>query len=263
MQTRTLKDVDLATITAALTAAYTGYFVPLTFSEAATATYLRVNDIVPEASPIWLDDGQPVAIGAVGVRGNRGWVGAFGIAPEYRGKGLAQAMFGELVRLAKSQGVAAVTLEVLKENIRARAIYQRAGFKVTRKLFWLERESIPGSDEDAQVAPVAEFVETEIEGAPAPCWQRESRSIQLRSPQLAAVQSGESFAVYRADGDDASIWKTSLGGGGDAVLAAIARIAGARTVSVTNEPEGSPLLLQLYDRAWSPTAVQYEMLLTL
>jgi len=77
------------------------------------------------------------------------------------------------------------------------------------------------------------------------------------------VQSGKSYALYRADGDHASIWKASLNGGGDAVLAAIARIADAKTVSVTNEPEGSPLLLQLYDRAWTPTAVQYEMLLTL
>ncbi|MBC5815777.1 MAG: GNAT family N-acetyltransferase, partial [Candidatus Eremiobacteraeota bacterium] len=240
-----------------------GIFRPLIFADAATAMYLRVHDIVPEASPIWLKDGEPVAIGALGVRGKRGWVGAFGIAPEYRGKGLAQAMFCELVRLARLQGVKEITLEVLEENVRARAIYERAGFKVTRKLFSLECESIRGSNEDAQIAPVAEFIGAKIEGEPAPCWQRESRSIELRSPQLAAVQSGKSFAVYRADGDHASIWKTSLNGGGDAVLAAIALIAGAQTLSVTNEPEGSTLLLQRYDRAWSPTAVQYEMLLTL
>jgi len=68
LQTRTFKDVDLATIAAAFTAAYTGYFVPLTFADAAAATYLCVHDIVPHASPIWLEDGKPVAAGALAVR---------------------------------------------------------------------------------------------------------------------------------------------------------------------------------------------------
>ena len=263
LKSTTLQDVELETITAGFTAAYTGYFVPLMFSDAATATYLRVHDIVLEASPIWLKDGKPVAIAAIGVRGDRAWVGAFGIAPEYRGKGLAQAMFGEVVRLAKCNRVRAITLEVLEENVRARAIYERAGFKNTRRLFSFECDDVPDSPEPGEITDPATYLALEVQGEPAACWQRESRSLELRSAQLRAVHSGKSFAVYRADGDQASIWKTFLGDGGDAVLSAIARHSGAQSLSVTNEPEGSSLLLQLYDRNWSPTAVQYEMCLTL
>lgn len=259
----TLKDVGIETITAAFTAAYTGYFVPLSFNDEQSAGYLRVHDIVLNASPIWFEQDKPIAIGALGVRGERGWIGAFGIAPEYRGKGLAQAMFGELVRFAKRQGVREIILEVLEENLRARAIYERAGFKNVRKLFSLECETVSLSAQGAEAAEVAPYLGLELEGEPAPCWQRERRSLEARAATLRAVRAGKSFAVYRADGDGASIWKTSLNGGGDAVLAGIARDCGAQTLSVTNEPEGSALLVQLYDRRWSPTAVQYEMRLTL
>jgi GNAT superfamily N-acetyltransferase len=263
LKNTTLDTVTIETITAAFTAAYSGYFIPLSFNDAASAGYLRVHDIVLDASPIWFEHGKPVAIGALGVRGERAWVGAFGIAPEYRGKGLAQAMFGELVRSAKRQGVREIALEVLEENARARAIYERAGFKNVRKLFSLECESVSLSAQGAEPAELAAYLGVELRGEPAPCWQRETRSLERRAANLSAVRAEKSFAVYRGDGEWASIWKTSLNGGGDAVLAAVARNCGTQKLSITNEPEGSPLLVQLYDRAWSPTAVQYEMRLTL
>ncbi|MDP9017273.1 MAG: GNAT family N-acetyltransferase, partial [Candidatus Eremiobacteraeota bacterium] len=87
MQATTLERVDVQNVVEALDRAYTGYDVPLSFTVASTANYLRVHDICAEASPIWLKDGRPVALGLLGVRDQRAWVGAFGIAPEYRGKG--------------------------------------------------------------------------------------------------------------------------------------------------------------------------------
>ncbi len=259
MQRVTLDQVDVATVTAALSAAYTGYFVPLTFSETATTNYLRVHDIAAQASPVWMNDGRPVAIGAVGVREDRAWVGAFGIAPEFRGKGLAQAMFGEVIRLAKRQAVKTIQLEVLQENERARAVYLRAGFKDERKLLCLEGPAPGGDPQSARKTDVERLIRTEIPQAPPECWQREPATLRRRAHEFAAFESGRSFALYRAGDGEASLWKTSLDGGGDAVLAAVASHTAAHRLCVTNEPEGSPLLLELYRRAWSVTAVQYEM----
>ena len=255
--------IEGAAITEALRAAYTGYFIPLAFTEAATENYLRVHDIALDASPVWRKDGRPVAIALLGVREDRAWVGAFGIAPEFRGKGLAQAMFGEVVRRAKRKKVHSMTLEVLEENARARAIYERAGFFYDRKLFSLQSAVISSNEAQAQPLEIRAAIAKEDSGAPPPCWQRAARTLELRARQLAALQSDRSVAVYRYDGAEASLWKATLDEGGDAVLAGIARSTGARKLTISNEPEGSPLLSELYGRAWSPTAVQYEMRLTL
>lgn len=262
MRSVSCDQVDNAAITAALRSAYSGYFIPLAFTETATENYLRVHDIVLHASPLWHKDDRPVAIALLGVREDRAWVGAFGIAPEFRGKGLAAAMFGEVVRRAKHLKVRSIVLEVLEENARARSIYERAGFFYDRKLYSLESPAVLRSQAQAQPLEIGAAIAME-DDAPAPCWQREARTLQLRAHQLAALVCGTSLAVYRFDGGEASLWKASLDGDGDEVLAGIAQSTGAQKLTVSNEPEGSPLLHQLYGRGWSPTTVQYEMRLTL
>ena len=57
-----------------------------------------------------------------------------GIIKEYRGKGIASAMFDFLAPRLLRSGVERFTLEVLKENTPAVRAYQKAGFQVTREL---------------------------------------------------------------------------------------------------------------------------------
>lgn len=263
MYQTTFEKADKATITAAFTAAYTGYFYPLAFSEESTANYIHVHDIAP-VSPLWMRDGRPVAVGALGIRGERAWVGAFGIAPEYRGKGLAQGMFGEIVRLAKKHGAKRMSLEVLKQNARARAIYERAGFKHARTLVSLDG-TVPVADAGtACEAPVRSLIARPVADAPQPCWQREMRSLELRAHQLSGMIAGKSFAVYRGDAEIASIWKAELAGDdADEVLRGVAFRTVTDKLSISNEPDGSPLLMQLLERLWVPAAEQSEMHLTL
>lgn len=260
MERTTLAAAGISTAVKALTRAYTGYFVPIQFTEAAFARYVAANDIVLDASPVWLQEGVPAAVGVTGIRGRRGWVGAFGVAPEFRGKGLAQAMFGELVRHIKRCGVDSIQLEVLDQNERAIRIYQRAGFAVTRTLFTLESPQIDAAAGAAGEADPGEVIDLPDETPATHCWQRERRSLELRLPNLRAVRRGSSYALFRADGGDVSILKAAVADAdATALFAALAAHSDDGQLAILNEPEGSPLLALLTSRAWTPLHRQYEM----
>ncbi len=47
------------------------------------------------------------------------------IAPEFRGRGLAQQSFSEMCSFAKAKGMTLLQLEVVKENLRAIAFYEK------------------------------------------------------------------------------------------------------------------------------------------
>lgn len=48
----------------------------------------------------------------------------------YWGQGIGTAMFTELIRLAKGEGITQLELEVLEDNTRGIALYQKMGFRV-------------------------------------------------------------------------------------------------------------------------------------
>jgi len=52
----------------------------------------------------------------------------FYVLPEHRGQGLGQQLLAAVERKARSLGCCKVTLEVQEKNIRARRLYERAGF---------------------------------------------------------------------------------------------------------------------------------------
>ncbi len=52
----------------------------------------------------------------------------FVVAPVFRGRGVARALLERLAFEARKRGCCKITLEVLENNVRARRIYERAGF---------------------------------------------------------------------------------------------------------------------------------------
>src|SRR5918998_3291615 len=91
----TLGTLHPQALAAAFNAVYAGYVEPFVMDERAARQHVAVNDIALDRSPLWLDDaGDVVGLGAIGVRGERGWVGGFGVAPAYRGRGLGHRLGG-------------------------------------------------------------------------------------------------------------------------------------------------------------------------
>jgi ribosomal protein S18 acetylase RimI-like enzyme len=98
-----------------------------------------------------------------------------GVIPEYRGKGIAGAMFDFVVPKLKSKGVQNFILEVIQENQAAINTYKKTGFSISRnfkcykldtKNFTNEIESLPDvrikSKEESDIENCLDFIEWDI-----------------------------------------------------------------------------------------------------
>jgi ribosomal-protein-alanine N-acetyltransferase len=72
------------------------------------------------------------------------------VHPQWRGRGLGAALMREVLREARSHGVAAVTLEVRRSNAAARRLYESFGFEHVGS-----RPNYYGRGEDALILKLA------------------------------------------------------------------------------------------------------------
>src|SRR3569623_885049 len=77
--------------------AYESYFVPLVFTEAILSHHLRRSGVELDRSLIGRIDGELFGLSLVAIRGERAWIGGFGVAVEHRRKGLASRIMSEHV----------------------------------------------------------------------------------------------------------------------------------------------------------------------
>ncbi|HYE72793.1 MAG TPA: GNAT family N-acetyltransferase [Blastocatellia bacterium] len=73
------------------------------------------------------------AIGLVELDGT-GHITTLGVAPEYRRRGLAHLMLLELERSFASRGVLSIKLEVRVDNVSARMLYEKIGYRVLQRM---------------------------------------------------------------------------------------------------------------------------------
>lgn len=81
------------------------------------------------------DNGDLVAIGDLAFgypEPTDAYLGLLLLVPAVRGEGLGQAILGEVMRLARARGAPRLLLGVLDANRRARAFWERQGFKPNR-----------------------------------------------------------------------------------------------------------------------------------
>ena len=64
------------------------------------------------------------------------WIQSVYVSPDYRKKGIYKAMYEEVLRLAKSEGVSQVRLYVDKDNKKAQTVYQKAGMSECHYLMY-------------------------------------------------------------------------------------------------------------------------------
>ncbi len=201
----TAADVDRRLAAAALDSVFAQYVVPISFSEPQYAAHVAVNDIDLTASPIWYDGDDVVAAAVLGVRGRRGWLGGFGLVPEYRGRGLARELLADVLERAWRLDLDSVALEVLEQNPAARQTYVTGGFKRTRRLLTYEIDTARLNVE----APYAPYVDAEkfidLRLDAAPCWQIEDLSLRRLPTPLLAVGNASSFCIFQHHGKVAAL----------------------------------------------------------
>jgi GNAT superfamily N-acetyltransferase len=198
---------------AALERAYEGYPAEVRFSELGLAAFLSRHDIDAERSPLWFSGSEPAAIALLGFRGKNAWIGGFGVASSFRGRGLSHGFFEQVVTEARAAGASHVELEVLEQNAAARTVYERAGFLTTREVKYFERAGREFEAANGTLVAVSELA-PRIAEPPGTAWQSRIRTILGMENPLACVagdpQRPDAFAffnryddavvVYLADG---------------------------------------------------------------
>jgi len=109
-------------LTDILNACFADYLVPVTQSVEGFVQRFSAEGMSLIDSRIWLAGDEPAAIAIVARRGNMARLAAFALRPAWRGKGLARKLMQEL------QEIETVSLEVIRDNHAAVALYQSLGF---------------------------------------------------------------------------------------------------------------------------------------
>ena len=250
--------------------AYEGYEVPLHVDEGALAFMHEAFDLAPERSRIAWHDERPIGVAMLAVRGPRAWVGGMGVASEARRAGVGEQLMRALLDSAREAGVKRVQLEVLEPNTRARALYEKLGFRTFRRLEVWQWES-PG----APGAPPVEAVEPRAarrriaaaRRAPEP-WQREDATVDrldVSTPALRALHTEGGDVVYRVTDGRASVLQLAAADvcSAGALLAAIRSRPGVTLLRYLNVPDDDPAAAALRAAGATCSAAQFEMALEL
>ena len=115
------------------------------------------NSVDFEASPGAYDGDRLVGFTLIGIDKIDGILTAYdagtGIIPDFRGQGLAKAMFDHALPEFEARGVKRFLLEVLQDNKPAIKAYQKSGFEIVRELrcFVAQTESLRKLPSSAEI----------------------------------------------------------------------------------------------------------------
>jgi len=157
-----IKTVSQCTLNETLKAwnkGFEGYFVQIEMNEEVFLNRLVGEGLSPELSIVAFDQNNPVGIVLNGFRQMDGkktsWNGGTGISPDYRGKGVSRVLMEETIAIYERENVEIATLEAIKENKVAIALYEKYGYTITNQLLFLS-----GEYEAKVEKPVEIYVET-------------------------------------------------------------------------------------------------------
>src|SRR5215210_1476703 len=105
-----------------------------------------VFDVDLARSRVAVDNGGPVGVALLGVRGRVGWIGGMGVARRARRSGVGRGLMDAVLESARAARLPEVTLEVIEQNEPAIRLYEQLGFRDTRLLeVWSLSAETPSS----------------------------------------------------------------------------------------------------------------------
>lgn len=247
--------------------AYEGYEVPMHVDAGAVAFMYEALDLAPEHSRIAWREARPVGLAMLAVRGARAWVGGMGVAAEARRAGVGEALMRALLDAARHAGVRRVQLEVLERNTSARALYEKLGFRVFRRLeVWLWERPAPSADAAAVEACDPRGARRRVAAArraPEP-WQREDVTLDrldVSTPALRALHARRGDAVYRVSEGRANVLQLAAEDARAAgvLLDGIRTRAGVTLLRYLNVPDDDVAAAALRSRGATCSTSQFEM----
>ncbi|CCJ72927.1 FIG00553526: hypothetical protein [Cronobacter condimenti 1330] len=128
-------------LAAMLCRCFDGYLVPFQLDGAAFAHRFGAENVCLNASRIWLEADNVVALALIARRGWRSRLAAFAIHPDWRGKGVGKTLMMQLLDEAHERGDKSMTLEVIVGNDAGQGLYERVGFVCQRTLVGFQAHS--------------------------------------------------------------------------------------------------------------------------
>lgn len=263
MRRATFADAPASQGAAALNRVFQNYLVPMNFSPEQLHLHMTYNDVDAGASPVWSDEqGSVVAAGLLAIRGKRGWIGGFGVAPEYRGKGYARQLLTHMIDAGRERALETIALEVLQENTPAIGLYRSGGFEVVRELYSFEAELTEASMPDGYVQTTPEPFIEEPDEVPQ-CWQRQQATLRNGAVSTAVSDESGNFAAYRSNAQVAQILRIRANSSKKltTIVHAVAAAQQIQRIMILNEPADSPIVRYATSAQWKRPFTQYEMLL--
>lgn len=230
------------------------------------ALHVQRNAVDLTRSPRWDVGGELSGVALLALRGARAWIGAFGVVPAFRGRGLARRYLEETLAIARAAGATSIELEVLARNAPAIALYYSGGFAVVDELVVWSRTPL-GAEPPHPAARIVDDAEIALVArVPAACWQREPASVAASSPcervLIGPAEAPRAYAFVRRDVDRAALLDAGARDPDAAVrlLDALDARVPERALSLLNEPAHGPLHDALAARAaWTETTRQLRM----
>lgn len=144
MKIKTVAQCTLDEVLKAWNKGFEGYFIEINMTAEMFLQRLVGEGLSPEHSIVVFDQEEPTAIVMNGFRTIDGqktaWNGGTGISPAYRGKGVSRLLMEETLAIYKRENVELGTLEAIKENQVAVALYEKYGYVVANQLLFLSGE---------------------------------------------------------------------------------------------------------------------------
>jgi ribosomal protein S18 acetylase RimI-like enzyme len=212
VELRRSSELSFRELAALFTAAYEGYFVPISIDDPTFRYMVDVFDLDLHKSVVAVEHGKPIGLANLGRRRERTWLGGVGVVPENRRAGVGELLTSALIDRARAAGAREMVLEVIVENAPAIALYEKLGFVRTRELEVLSLPAGGGADEaeEIELDDALRIVGARSE-APAP-WQRDDdvvANLARRDPPPGALKSNGAAVVYRADGGKVNLLRAA------------------------------------------------------
>ncbi|MGN4128139.1 GNAT family N-acetyltransferase [Lysinibacillus sphaericus] len=141
MEIKTVSQCTLEEAIQAWNKGFEEYFVEIAMDKEKFLNRLVGEGLSPELSIVAFDGQEPIGIVMNGIRHLNGrkiaWNGGTGVAPAYRGKGVSRTLMDKTLAIYARENVDIATLESIKGNSKAIALYEKYGYDITNHLLFL------------------------------------------------------------------------------------------------------------------------------
>jgi len=279
MKINNLGAVDIGTIHAAFIDAFSEYEVKIDMPVEKLREMLLVRDYEPSSSLGCFEGSRLVGFVLTGCRtidGKRcGYDTGTGVIKEYQNRHVGSMLMEGLVDSIKKNEMGRYQLEVLENNIAARRLYEKYGFRVSRKLrcyeYFCDNDAEPIAFDETQDIDSLDAVNLEEYVSFIPTWQNALKSFLNNRDMyyFAGYELDRHLVGYgiihreRADMLQIGMASSYRGLGLEKkIIERMARSIGRNKVTILNVEDGS-YMQTMFDKLGCKNFVnQYEMIYT-